>query len=505
MRRHRPGYRKPGTFYLRTPIPPPPVNGYAITLVSPVNGGTVRVRRPNVEFIPISVLGDPVDIQIEWRTTPPRIDPDKLPLIVWVPDPTYTQELEALSSGDVHSFQPPTDLGNRSWYYRLRAGSLATNIWGDWTQEDRYLNVISPIGSATAYLDLNIGAPRPTTMGAVIYSDMNIGLDFADHMDLSAAYSDLNVGILPELVASVVYSDLNIHPVLRAMRTAVYSDLNIDTSQPDPTIWWIRPEEGKEGYVFNIYGHGFGDFQGQYGGKVRLGNLVCAISRWEKVPAELRTGTVVVSGKPRAVSSTTALPYVLLSTEQRTVQAGDIIEYDMQWDYPVGSRLDVFPYFTVSGSSSPIGYGSALLNDTTGDPWISDQPEAMGAWHHRRFVVPTGSFLVGRTITNFGIGWYGFASDTPTRTARVRSFVVRRADETPTLWITGDDQTSSPALTYVANTGVLDYTEFDQEGHVIHHGQALDPDVITPEHGWIVAVVPPGAVSSMVQVSLEED
>lgn len=478
-----------------------PKNGYSVVLVSPVNGSTTSDTRPRIFFVPTSELGTPVDVQVEWRTSQPRKDPINSE---WLPSPIHYETVTGLSSGDQHSVQPPTDLGKYSWYYRLRAGSATANTWGDWTVSDRYLGIQSPFGSVVSYLELNVGVVRPATSGAVAYSNMNIGTVKFDNLKNSAIYTDLNVGILPKLESACTYSDMNISPVLRALSISTYTDMNIDTSQPDPVIWWIRPEEGKEGYVFNIYGHGFGGFQGEYDGKVRLGNLMCEISRWERVPAALRTGTVIVSGKPRAVASTTALPYVLLSTEQRTVQVGDIIEFDLKWDYPLGSRLDVFPYFTVSGSASPIGYGSAQLSDTAGKPWISELPGAQGAWQHRRFVVPAGSYLIGRNITNFGIGWYGAASDTPTRTARVRSFVIRQADETPLIWVTGDDAASSPALTYIANTGVLDFAEFDQAGHVIQRGQALDPDEITPEHGWIVAVVPPGAVSSMVRVSLEE-
>ena len=82
--------------------------------------------------------------------------------------------------------------------------------------------------------------------------------------------------------------------------------------------------------------------------------------------------------------------------------------------------------------------------------------------------------------------------------------VIRSADGTPKMWATGDDHISAPTLTYVANTGILQYATFEQEGFEIVKGQGVDPDKITPEHGWIVAVVPSGAVSSMVQVVLEE-
>ncbi len=87
------------------------------------------------------------------------------------------------------------------------------------------------------------------------------------------------------------------------------------------------------------------------------------------------------------------------------------------------------------------------------------------------------------------------------------SLFGEEADEhlfTPKMWIMGDDRNSTPPLTYLANGGQLQYATFEQEGFEIVQGQGLDPDIITPEYGWIVAVVPSGAVSSMVKVVLED-
>lgn len=494
-RRARPHRRGRATL-VSAITPPPPTNGYnLVEVLDLANGQVFRTSLPSISFRASSTLGDPVDVQVEWRTT--------MPNAVGLPAATYTQTIPALGSGTVQSVTPPTPLSLRTWWYRFRAGSVATGTWGAWTPADRHINVQATIGSVTSYIDLNLGVLTASPIrAAVAYSEMNVGIPPSS--PLAVSYSDLNVGIIPGWRLVGAYSDLNISPQFGELRFVSYSEMNVDsTLQPDPVIWWIRPEQGKEGYVFNIYGHGFGDFQNEFDGKVRLGDLIAPIAKWERVPAQAIAAIVQVAGVPRSTPSTSSIPYLLLNSTNYVVEAGDVVEFDMRWDLPVATRLDVFPYFTVNGGV--MGYGSALLSDETGDAWISDQPEAYGAWHHRRFVVPSGHYLVGKTLSNFGIGWYGSAPGSPVRTARIRSFVVRKATGAVALWVTGDDETSAPLMTYVANTGVLSSAELSFAGHHIQKGVALDPDIITPEHGWIVAIVPTGAVSAMVSVSLEED
>jgi len=502
----RPPARRGGAAFQHALRTPPLVNGFGIEFVAPVNGFHSRDRRPDITVIGYSLVGTPVDIQIEWRTqmaTQPGSNPT--PTTPWVPSPTYTVNLSDVISGTPQVTEPPTDLGYQTWWYRGRAGDADTNTWGEWSPQ-KFLDVYPILGSTTEYIDINIGVEQAATLDLLAaYLEMNVGVETVSPLPV-ARYLNLNVGIESNLKLAAEYMNMNVFPPTGDYQAAVYTDLNAVTDEtPVPHIWWIRPEQGKEGYVFNIYGHGFGAFQNEYDGEVHLGNLVCAIARWETVPAAVVASTVKVSGRPRATSSTTDMPYVLLnSSDSHVVQEGDIFEYDVMWEVPSSTRLDIFPSFSVGATTTDMGMSPWLLNDTTGDAWVSDQPEAYGAWHHRRFVVPAGSPLIGQSISQFRIQWYGFDAAQPIRTGSIRSFVIRSADETPILWVTGDDNESAPVLTYVANTGTLDYTEYSQEGYVIEHGQALDPDIITPEHGWIVAIVPTGAVSSMVKVVLED-
>ena len=440
-----------------------------------------------------STANSSVDIQVEWRTQSAIRNGSS-----WTPQPTYLTTLLGAVSGTDQVVEPPADLTYTTWWYRARAGNSSTSVWGDWSAE-RFLDVYPILGSVAEYVEINIGIENVPTLNALAYLEMNIGVSDASVFSL-VKYLQLNVGVMSGSKLAAEYTNLNVYPPTGRYKAAAYTDLfTVSNETPIPHIWWIRPEQGREGYVFNIYGHGFGSAVTAFNGRVKLGNLVCAIARWEVVPPKLVASTVRVTGTPRAASSVD-LPYVLLNSGSLVLSAGDIIEYDVLWEVPTGSRLDIFPTFMVDGTV--VGTGAALLADTTAKQWASDIPEAYGAWLHRRFVIPPGHFLVGKTASNFGIAWYGFDATSPVRTASVRSFVIRDSEEVAKRWITGDDNNSAPPLTYVANTASLVSSEFDQDGYEIHHGQALDPDRITTEHGWIVAVVPPGAVSSAVNVVL---
>lgn len=480
----------------RTQIAVPLVNGFAASVVAPVNGYVTRDRRQKVTVLGKSLLGTPMDIQVEWRTSVATQTYSGGP---WVPDPKFVTNQPGVPSETPFDVAPPTDLTYVTWFYRVRAGNASSGVWGLWSPQF-FFDVLPVLGSTTGYIDLNVGVENVSSRGDIRYIDMNVGVAKVSSRG-AQKYVAINIGVATSLFNPTAYADLNIYPPTGKYQAAGYLDMNMVTDQtPKPHIWWIRPEQGKEGYIFNIYGHGFGDFQGEHNGKIQLGSLVCSISKWQVIPSELVSSVVRVTGTPRGTSAIN-YPYVLLNPAGILLQAGDIIEYDMLWEIPSQSRLDIFPYFEL-GNSTEIGT-DYLLNDDAGTPWVSDQPGAKGTWLHRRFVIPQGNALVGRTASNFGVAWYGYDALQPVRTASIRSFVVRAADGTVKSWITGDDNKSAPSLTYVANAGVLTSAEYNQEGFVIQHGQGLEPDLITPEHGWIVAIVPPGAVSADVQVVLE--
>lgn len=254
------------------------VNDYHIAILSPDNGTGVNTRTPSIIVLPRSLSGDPLDVQIEWRQRPPTRDAAGR----WTPEPSYVSTTTATPSDVELVLTPPTALPFYTWYYRVRAGSLSSGLWTDWTSPDRYIDLNPVLGSVAQYIDMNVGV-LAVGRGTVAYVDMNIGA--ADTHYEAAQYTDLNVGILPRWVLDARYVDMNIYPPTGEFRTLRYTDFEITTDIPVPHIWWVRPEQGREGYVFHIYGHGFGDFQGQHGGSVFLGVLRCPVVRWVRVPA----------------------------------------------------------------------------------------------------------------------------------------------------------------------------------------------------------------------------
>lgn len=501
QRHHRPRPRRGAAVVRQALRLPPFINDYRAYIDAPANGGSVNDTLQDLTVIAQSRSGLPMDVQVEWR----RQQAFELSPNYWEPVPVYTVDQANVDSDVETPSPPPTALAYGTWWVRVRAGHKATNTWSAWSPQS-WFDVRPVLGSWTQYLDVNVGTVDPPMLNTFVYVDMNIGvpprpLESADLM----RYVDMNIGVRPRPMGLTAYSDMNVGPKFNPYVAMAYTDLNVDpTVTPTPHIWWIRPEKGKEGYVFNIYGQGFGAQQNEYNGSVVLGNLVCETTRWEMIPPQLTATTVSVSGTPRPATSQTQLPGVQLNAGSIVVAAGDIIEYDLRWDGPVGQVSDIYPSFTISGTAYMPGYNIFTLSDVDGVAWNAAPALVDGEWHHRKFVVPAGHTFVGRTLSDFRFSWYGFAPGSGNRRASLRSMVIRSADGTPKMWATGDDHISAPTLTYVANTGILQYATFEQEGFEIVKGQGVDPDKITPEHGWIVAVVPSGAVSSMVQVVLEE-
>lgn len=256
------------------------VNDYRVTILSPDNGAGVSSTTPTVVVKPESLAETPVDVQVEWRTQQPTRNAAGL----WSPNPTYATSHTGVASGTTLDVSPPAPLLQTSWFYRVRAGSQVSGLWTDWTSPARYLDVQAVLGSTAAYTDMNVGVTQTFDGSVIAYSDMNVGAE--EVLPTLARYSDLNVGLNPGWLLSARYTDLNVYPPTGEFLTAKYSDLNVDsTLRPIPHIWWIRPEQGREGYVFHVYGHGFGAFQTEWDGKVVLGALVCPVIRWERITA----------------------------------------------------------------------------------------------------------------------------------------------------------------------------------------------------------------------------
>lgn len=258
---------------------PPPVNGYAAEILSPEIGHRTQDRTPEILVQGTSILGEPVDLQVQFAQQRSRDGVMTNP---------QTAEILAAGSGTAQSVVPPNDLEFTTWWVRARAGLAANNVWSAWTP-DQWFDVLPVLGSISGYADLNIGVGAPAALGAAAYLDLNVGVEAPPPLD-AVAVVDLNVGVVDLVLAVLRYVDLNLSPLQVLDPAAVrYLDLTVLVGRPVPVIWWIRPEQGREGFVFNIYGHGFGAFQNEYDGQVLLGDLVAPINRWERV-AEIDPG-----------------------------------------------------------------------------------------------------------------------------------------------------------------------------------------------------------------------
>lgn len=508
----RPTPPRGGAALSRAPWPNPPVNGYSASILSPVNGFSSFDRRPDIRVIGSSIVNPTVDIQIEWRRTPST-----------AAAAVYTTTFLDSVSGSEQVLEPPQDLSYYTWYYRLRSGEQDTNTWGAWSSV-YFLSVFPVLGSSEAYMDLNIGVENVETLQAIAYMDMNVGVVVAVP-DTTLEYTDFNIGLETQFKIGAEYLDFNVFPPLQGFKKSEFMDFNVlDAGTPTPHIWWIRPERGKEGFVFNIYGHGFGTFQGEFDGRVRLGDLECAITRWDLVPvtdsrpslaasvfAESDASLVAQaagSGRVRHVYTknfpTTASEFQL--------NTGDTIEYDIRVNRASPGLDEVFPslYFR-RGAANPAWPGGvpwANIRDEEGRLMSDHVDLTPGVLHSRKFTVGAG--YTNFNTREWGIGWWGRqVSATPT-IATVSNFVIRGANGSPKLWITGDDGTAVDPLYFSEDSNLqqagLNYVTFGQlatQPVRIERGVALAGDLITADHEWIVAIVPEGAESGMVRVILE--
>lgn len=503
--------RRGTSAYNYTIKPLPPENGYSVSILSPVNGATLETKRPTIKVSVSSILGDPVDVQVEWRTQMPYLwpsNPNPYNPEHWRPyPPTQASEYLSVASGSTLDIQPPNDLTNTSWYYRVRAGNKTLNVWTQYTPAARFLNVIPVLGSTSAYLDWNVGVINDDTINATAYMDFNVGLGTFDNQD-GVGYLDFNVGVIPEWEAVAGYLDMNVYPPVVYQDGARYLDMNVTATRPNPTIWWIRPEQGREGYVFHIYGHGFGSFKNLYDGQVYLGTLICQVTRWVLVPRQILLSEVRASGTRSSAPPSAQNPPRMTYNNVDTVvlAAGDTIEFDQRWDTSGGVALSIVPGMWYSNVNPAVA--GWVLNDVNGVPWAG-APAGLGtgAWVHRKFTIPpsgTGSNWVNAPASNFGMMWLGSGANL--EGGAIRSFVIKNSAGDVKLWATNDDKHlgATVPIGYTSIGGsALASTENIQESDRIVHGQGLDPDEITVEHGWITVVVPNGAVSAMVKVVLE--
>lgn len=271
--------------------PGKPVNGYWVQTLGPRLGSEGTALRPMVSFRGQSWDAGSMSYEVVFST-----------------QATFGALLLSMSGSCGHladvQVTPSIDLPRKTVYWRVRVGR--EGLWSEWAS-GWFLITASTLVCA-AYVDMNVGYGPPPG-DAVAYVDMNVGP--AWQAWVAASYADLNLGPAFDRLETASYADLNVGPAWQYADSGTYVDVNVTGDDPVPSIWWIRPAWGKSGWVFHLFGHGFGDFKEEFDGNVLVGERVAEISVWERVPA---TG-----GAPEIVQGPTEADEVL------TVEHGHIV------------------------------------------------------------------------------------------------------------------------------------------------------------------------------------
>lgn len=140
-----------------------------------------------------------------------------------------------------------------------------------------YSNVsltFDPATEALEYVYLVVGLELPAVTSAVEYVYVNCGL-FLQQTQEGHGYVYENIGVeLPPLEDGIEY---------------VY--LFVTTDTPDPVLWFLRPNFGRDGDGFRLYCFGVGEFQATFSGVVELdwggvtGWQTITVVSWQTIPA----------------------------------------------------------------------------------------------------------------------------------------------------------------------------------------------------------------------------
>lgn len=470
----------------------PFINGYRATILAPVNGAWVRDRRPDITVVGENTGFGAVDIQIEWRST--------------IGGPVvYTSNFFGAVAGTPQILEPPSDLAYYNWYYRARAGDYATNTWSAYTGT-QYLTVYPLPGFAHRYLDINIGVENIDPVRTIAaYSDLNIGFGAFNESD-GFAYLDFNIGLEPQPRVATEYLEMNVVPQMGPYEPATFMDVNVTSGTPTPHIWYVQPQIGPQGLMFRIVGNGFGVSQGQYNGRVFLGDLECPIQSWVDVP-ETATSVVRITRPYLTDDSGVSNGYLrpgTYNTNSVIFQEGDYLELNYRRLSPSTYIPDDWywtPYFylrdTGSSNTSP---NMTNWFDQWGNHIDARLDIPVGTVLNRKFIVPA-VFWQQSTYRGANFGWRYQAQATgerqpnrPAHVVEIQNYVYRAADGTPKLWAFGED---GSAVVIPTN-----YITVSYDISVAFDG-FIDQGATNKAHQEILALVPDGAESGMVQVVLE--
>lgn len=152
-----------------------------------------------------------------------------------------------------------------TYYMRARAKYAPLSYVGQWSAT-RTLTVVTKSGIASMNVTMNIGVQVTLSAVEPHYSYENVGVEITKSQSWPV-YAYENVGV-------------EVHPADNVPQYVNEGDVN--TATPNPVIWFLQPNYGREGDGIAIYGFGFGDLQATYSGivEVNWGGII----GWQSVP-----------------------------------------------------------------------------------------------------------------------------------------------------------------------------------------------------------------------------
>jgi len=414
--------------------------------------------------------------------------------------------LNGVVSGAATSSTSPAVLDTNSWVVRARAGNATTGVWGRWSSVAR-IGIYAVQVSGALYIDENVGqsfnAPR---FYAAAYIDENVGISDASLLQ-DAMYVNENVGVhVPyPLDNTAAYFDENVGPDVQSTKAATaYIDMDVDSSQhPVPYVWWIVPVQGREGWLFHVFGHGFGDSQAEYNGEVLLNDLSGGILVWERVPASLAQNELELTIQPGTTIGS-QLKLLLAAAPGTTFSAGDKVVWEEYWDAPGGENLGFGLSFVVGG----IEYGSFTDTTRTDDNGAklqagTDRTPAYKSWLSHSYTIQAadGGDAVGAFYVNLVTQYLGQVA----AVVRIRNVgVMDGSTGVVTWWAVPPTVVGwAPGAPLVAQNGSKLSSQAVLAPDIeIDPGTGLSDQTILPEHGHIVVSVPSGAETGPVKVRL---
>lgn len=490
----------------------PSLNGFAIQWASGQDGFVPTTDiRPTVHMVPVSVLATPCDVQVQWAHFMDAFYWYDYYGSAWVGAADSRimgadYVVNSVVSGSDLSISPPLDLDTNAWLVRARSGDGSS--WGFWSAPIT-VSVFSVALAGAFYVDENVGVEYNTPrMSSSVYIDENVGMVFDTIYD-DAVYLDLNVGIgtVVPLIFASEFLDENITPSWgENVAAAVYMDIDIDPSKhPVPHLWWVVPEHGQEGWIFHLFGHGFGQSQSEFAGRVLVNELQSGIVDWSLIRSSLQRNELSLTAR-QGTSNGNRLKVLLASAPVPSMQmfTGDSVVWEEYWDTPPVSNLGFGISFILRGTergsfsdaSGTDDNGMLLRAGTARSP-------AYKTWlRHSYTVVPADN---GGSIGNFYLNFINDSTSAYEAGVRIRNVGVKDGTTGNVKWWALPPSvvsfTPPTPITAEGGSAIISSTVWSPDV-IIDKGSGLTDQVILPEHGHLVVSVPDGAVSGPVTVRL---